>query len=271
MRRPAVLASAVAVLAVVAAGLVFLWTRAPATLSFEVRDAVSRSWVWDSTARLQNRVIRGFYSTSYSFTHLRPGTFDLTVSAPHYEPASVRVRIRAGRTNTIAPISLVGYEIPDFSRLTVASNRGARGLELHITAVDTSGNLIKVFPCLDLRITVRVSVQLKGGAPSLTPSKEGAERGARLFQGKVDWTWNPAPDAVYRYNAVVPGISPDAGPYVVVDYVVLIPNPRKISSPELEALTGEILQMNDERALADSLRPYMDKVKMESGSLWNIR
>lgn len=271
MRRSAVLAIVLAVLAVAAAGLAFLWARAPAALSFEVRDAASKSSVWDSTVRLQNRVIRGFCSTSYRFTHLRPGTFDLTVSAPHYEPASVRVRIRTGRTNTIAPISLVGYEIPDFSRLTVAAKRGARGLDLQMTAVDTAGDLIKVFPCIDVRIAVRVSVQLKGGAPALTPSKEGAERGTRLFRGKVDWTWNPAADAVYRYDAVVPGIPPDAGPYVVVDYVVLIPDPRKISSQEVDALTSELLQINDARALGVSLRPYINKVKMESGTLWNIR
>jgi len=271
MRKSALFAIIVAVPAVVAAALAFLWAHAPAALSFEVRDAASKSWVWNSTARLQNRVIRGFYSTSYRFTHLRPGTFDLTISAPHYEPASVRVRVRTGRTNTIAPISLVGYEIPDFSRLTVAANRGARGLELQITAVDATGDLIKVFPCIDLRIAVRVSVQLKGGSPALTPSKEGAERGTRLFQGKVDWTWNPATDAVYRYNAVVPGIPPDAGPYVVVDYVVLIPDPRKISSGDVDAVTSELVQINDARALSAVLRPYMDKVKMESGSLWNIR
>ena len=275
MRRSVLLALVVAVLSVVAAGAAFLWARAPATLSFEVRDAVSRSWVWDSTVRLQTRVIRGFYSTSYFFTHLRPGTFDLTVSAPHYEPTTVRVRIRAGRTNTVAPISLVGYEIPDFSRLTVAANRGARGLELQMTAVDATGNLIKVFPCIDVRIAARVSVQLRKGAPALTPSTEGAERGTMLFQGKVDWTWNPATDAVYRYDAVVPGVPPDAGPYVVVDYVVLIPDPRKISSQDVDALTSELLRINDARTVDAFVRLSMDKVKnkvkMETGSLWNIR
>ena len=249
-----------------------LGARSRQSLSFEVRDAASKSSVWDSTVRLQNRVIRGFYSTSYRFTHLRPGTFDLTVSAPHYEPASVRVRIRTGRTNTIAPISLVGLRDPRFLAAHGGRQEGSAGAR----APDDppwmpAGDLIEVFPCIDVKIAVRVSVQLKGGAPALTPSKEGAERGTRLFQGKVDWTWNPAADAVYRYDAVVPGIPPDAGPYVVVDYVVLIPDPRKISSQEVDALTSELLQINDARALGVSLRPYMNKVKMESGSLWNIR
>lgn len=271
MRRASLLARAAALLVVIAAGLVVLWARAPAAPSFEVRDAVSKSWVWDSTIRLENRVIRGFYSTSYRFTHLHPGTFDLTVSAPHYEPARVRVRVGFGRSTFTAPIYLVGYEIPDFSRFAVAANRGARGLELELAPADKGGHLIKVFPCMDLRIAVRVSVQLKGGAPAIAPVEEGAARGARIFEGKVGWTWNPAIDAVYRYTAAVAGIPPDAGPYVVIDYVVIIPDPRKISAQEVGALVDGLVRINDVRALAVFLEPYRDRVRVESGSLWNVR
>ena len=270
MPRSAVLAIVLAVLAVAAAGLAFLWARAPAALSFEVRDAASKSSVWDSTVRLQNRVIRGFYSTSYRFTHLRPGTFDLTVSAPHYEPASVRVRIRTGRTNTIAPISLVGYEIPDFSRLTVAAKRGARGLELQMTAVDTAGDLIKVFPCIDVRIAVRVSVQLKEALRPSLPARKApnAEQGF----SKEKWT---GPGTLPQMPCIDMMLSFLAFPQMLArtsSWITsfssrtpenLVPGGRRPSS--------ELLQINDARALGVSLRPYMNKVKMESGSLWNIR
>ena len=271
MARSRLIVIAAALLVGIAAGFLIFWARSQAVLTFEVRDAKSKSWVWDSTIRLQDRVIRGFYSTSFHFTHLRPGTFDLTVSAPHYEPASVRVRIRPGGRNTIAPLSLVGYEIPDFSRLVVTANRSARGLEIEFNPVDAKGNLIEVFPCIDLKIAVRVSIELKGGASALVPSAEGAERGTRLYEGKVDWTWNAAPGAVYRYGAVVPGILPQAAPYVVVDYIVLVPDLRKISPREVDALMNGVLQMEDTRSLSAYLRPSMDKVKIESGALWNIR
>ncbi len=271
MDRSRVIAIVAVLVVGIAGGCVVFWARSPAVLTFEVRDAASKSWVWNSTIRLQDRVIRGFYSTSFRFTHLRPGTFDLTVSAPDYQPASVHVRIGPGRRSTIAPLSLVGYEIPDFSRLVVTANRAARGLELELNPVDANGNLIEVFPCIDLRIAVRVSIELKGGTPALVPSAEGAERGTRLFEGKVDWTWNAAPDAVYRYSAVVPGIFPDAAPYLAVDYVVLVPDLRKISSQEVDSLMNEVLQIDDARSLSIYLRPYMDAVKMERGVLWNIR
>ncbi len=160
---------------------------------------------------------------------------------------------------------------PAFRASLATANQAARGLELELNPLDASGNLIEVFPCIDLKVAVRVSIELKGGAAALAPSAGGAERGTKLFQGKVDWTWNPAPDAVYRYRAVVPGILPVPSPYVVVDYVVLVPDPRKISPREVDDLMNGLLQIDDPRLFSAYLGPYGDRVKMESGVLWNVR
>ncbi len=259
-----------ALVAALAVGLFFRWRGPAATLSFEVRDAASASWVWDSTIRLQDRFLRGFYATSFHFTHLRPGTFEMSVTAPNYQPASVRIRIRPG-SNTIPPVSLVGLEIPGFSRFTVSAGRGARGLELKLNPLNAQGDLIKAFPCIDVRIMASVSVQVKGGSPVLAPTAEGAERGTRLFQGEAAWTWDPAPDAVYRYDAVLSRIPPEAAPYLVIDYAVLIPDPRRISSQDVDGLVNGFLQLRDPGALAGYLRPYRDKVRLESGTVWNVR
>jgi len=259
------------ILVVMTVGTVILWTNSKTTLSFEILDANSRNWVWDTTAHLQNRVIHGYYTTMYHFTKLSPGTFDLTVSAPHYEQAKVKVHIRAGQDNRIPPISLLGYGIPGYSKFTLAADRTARGLELRLTPMDADGNLIKIFPCLDLKIAVRVFIQNKGGIPALTPTSDGAERGTKLFEGTIDWFWNPATEAIFRYSALIPGISPATAPYIVVDYVVVLPDPRKISPPDVDILMKELFQHQDMMPSTDDLRPHSGKIKIESGTLWNVQ
>ena len=69
------------------------------TLEFQVRDAVSKAWVWDSTMKLQDRTIRGFYQSdkglvNYKFTHLIPGNYILDISAPAYTSFKVPVVIK---------------------------------------------------------------------------------------------------------------------------------------------------------------------------------
>ena len=252
-------------------GVMILRTGSTATLSFEILDANSKNWVWDTTTRLQNRVVHGYYATTYHFTKLRPGTFDLAVSAPYYEPAKVKVHIRAGQDNQVVPVLLLGYGIPGFSRFTLTVDRTMRGLELKLNPMDADGNLIKIFPCVDLKIAVRVFVENVGGIPAREPVSEGAEHVIKLFEGNIDWTWNPATDAVFRYSALIPGVSPTTAPYIVVDYVVLLPDPRKISSPEVDLLMKEMFQHQDMNSSTDYLRPYSDKIRIERGILWNIR
>lgn len=92
MKRPRMLLGiclgAVFVAAALAAALM-IWARTDARLDFTVVDSLSGSWVWDFTARIQDRFTRGYCQSDvvpavFLFTRLAPGQAMLQVSAPHY-------------------------------------------------------------------------------------------------------------------------------------------------------------------------------------------
>ena len=78
MRTRAVLIALAACIGIAALAVLLRIARFDTTLEFSFRDSVSRQWVWDSTARLQDRLIFAFFQSDagpvpFLFSHLKPG------------------------------------------------------------------------------------------------------------------------------------------------------------------------------------------------------
>ena len=84
------------------------------TLEFKVRDSVSNSWVWDLKARLQDRVINGYFQSDsndfyFRFTGLKHGKFELHLSAPAYADLTVPIELKRGMNRIETPFKLTGF------------------------------------------------------------------------------------------------------------------------------------------------------------------
>nr|MQY76559.1 hypothetical protein [Spirochaeta sp.] len=197
------------------------------TLEFQVRDAVSGNWIWDSTFKFQERVIRGFYQSDrgpidYQFTHLETGNWDLQISAPAYQAVTIPVTIKKGANRIEEPIELAAYEIPNLDHFIMFEEKVGNDITVEIRPVGTDGRAVINHPSIDLWIGCRISEELKGGLYVQEPTEEGSERGKELFAGEIEWQWDPTPETTFRYSARIPGsrISNHGVPYRVIDYLL---------------------------------------------------
>jgi hypothetical protein len=234
------------------------------TLQFVFEDSVSGGWVWGAVARLQDRALLGFYQSDagpvpYTFTHLKPGDATLTIEARGYEPVSVPVTLRRGSNRLRTPIRMVGTEIPSLVGFAIFENRSGADVVCELRPVGEDGSAVVNHPCLAIWIGCRVTTQLRNGVPIQEPVDTGSSRGEELFRGKLEWTWDPLPQTVFRYTARIPGarIAASAAPYRVVDYLVVVPDPRAIGPDELNALMNAAPSIAD----PDALRAYLERQK----------
>lgn len=248
-------------------------------LAFTVEDAVSKSWVWDATITLQNREIRSYYQSNrgpvqMTFTHLKAGRATLEVEAPNYVSVSMPVRIHLGNNVITKPIAMVGYRIPDLSSFAMFERQTKTGLSVQMRPVNSAGHVITELPCLDLWVGVLVSEEMKDGRPVLSATDSGAVRGSVLFRGKIDWSWDPSPSQSFRYNASIPysRFAAQDVSYLVADYLVVVPDPRKISSSALDALmksAPDFTSSADLRRYLDANRGA-DRYRYFFSTSWNV-
>jgi hypothetical protein len=76
----------IAVIGGVAAAVYLALNPLDTILELQVQDVVSQDWVWDTTIRLQGRVIRSHYQSdrgpiTQRFSHLAPGEARLQVTS----------------------------------------------------------------------------------------------------------------------------------------------------------------------------------------------
>jgi len=154
---------------------------------------------------------------------------------------------------------MVGTEIPSLVGFAIFEKRSGRDIVCELRPVGEDGRAVVNHPCLPIWIGCRITTQLRNGIPIQEPVDAGSSRGEELFRGKLDWTWDPLPQTVFRYSARIPGarIAATAAPYSVIDYLVIVPDPRAIEAGELEALMSVAPSITD----PDALRAYLEKQK----------
>ena len=265
------------VLGIIALSVYFSRISFDTTLEFQVRDAVSGNWIWDSTIKFQDREFRGFYQSDrgpidYQFTHLETGNWDLEISAPAYQTVTIPVTIKKGANRIDKPIELAGYEIPDIDHFIIFEERVGGDIVIEIRPVGTDGQAVINHPCINLLIGCRISEQLRGGLYVQEPTEEGSERGKVLFAGEIEWQWDPTPETTFRYSARIPGsrISNHGVPYSVIDYLLILPDSRKITKKELAELMKDAPQLHDIEALINFLDDYKDRFFYDIYTSWNV-
>jgi len=269
---------AVLVVGASAAAVFVARTWCATTLEFEVRDAVSRSWVYDATFRLQGRLIRSNFQSDRGpvvqrFTHLKPGPATLEVSAPDYQNVTRKIALRRGLNRLSDPIDLAGLRIPRLRGFIVFAEREGTNTIFELRPVDDTGRAIVNHPCLELWVGARVTVQMKNGLPAKSETDEGLVRGDELYRGRLDWQFDTYPETVFRYGARLQGaaVKESGAPYRIVDFLIVVPNPLKITGPELGSIMGRTQSLRpDEVELY--LAPFEEQEKLEAftSTIWNI-
>ena len=267
MKTRRVLIPVLIIAAIVAVAVVVYVTMNPGdtTYEFVVRDAVSKDWIWDATFSLQGRLIRSHFQSDRGplpqvFTHLKPGEATLEVSAPSYVPQSVQVTLKRGENLRDEPIDLVGYEIPDLVKWIIFEDRVGNDIVQEIRPVSSQGPAVLNHPCLDLWIGARISVQVYDGLPAQEETEEGSVRGEQLYKGVLDWQWDATPETTFRYSSSIPGsqIKANSDPYWVIDYLIVVPDPRKASREEIDRIMEEAWDLSPE-AIQAYLEPYKNE------------
>jgi len=280
MKTRRILIPVLAVLIIVAVAVVVYLTMNPVdtTYEFQVRDAVSKGWVWDATFRLQDRVIRAYFQSdrgpvTCKFTHLKPGEATLEISAPSYVAQKISVSLKRGENRLPEPIDLVGYEIPDLTKWIIFEDRVGNDVVQEIRPVSSRGPAVLNHPCLDLWIGARVSVQIYNGLPVQEETEEGSERGEELYKGVLEWEWDGLPETTFRYSSFIPGsqIKANSDPYWVIDYLIIVPDPREISRQEIEEIMKKAWDLPAEEIEA-YLEPYESEGKFTPYvfTSWNV-
>jgi hypothetical protein len=272
------LVGASAVVIGIAAVLLFLVLRTDTTFEFRVRDKVSGRWVWDVGMSLQNRTRVGFYQSDaglipYRFTHLAPGATILEISAPGYQEVRLPLTLRRGANRREIPIDMIGLGIPDLGRFFVFESIIDGDIIGELRPVSTKGAAIPNHPCMDLWVGCRVSVQEKDGAPVREETEKGSTRGRELFRGQIRWSWDPAPEKQFRYSVRIPSdqMQPESSLFRVIDYLIVEPDPLKITHEEVSALMARIYAVTAPADMLSLLGKEKDRLRYFLDTSWNVR
>jgi hypothetical protein len=280
MKTRRVLIPVLIIVAIAAVAVVVYVTMNPVdtTFEFQVRDAVSRNWVWDATFSLQGRIIRSNFQSDRGplpqvFTNLEPGQATLEISAPSYVSQSIAVTLKRGENRLAEPVDLVGYEIPDLVKWIIFEDRLGNDIVQEIRPVSSEGPAVLNHPCLDLWIGARISVQIYDGLPAQEETEEGSVRGEQLYKGVLEWEWDATPETTFRYSSFIPGsqIKTNTDPYWVIDYLIIVPDPRKTSREEVEQIMEKAWELPPE-AIEAYLEPYRNEGKLTPYvfTSWNV-
>jgi len=262
------------------------------SLLFLVQDSTSGAAVWDLAARVQDRELRSFYQTDAGpvpqrLTHLAPGKATLEVTAPGYQALSIPLTLRPGRNRLADPIRLAGKEIPGLAAFSAFESVKDGDIVVQLRALDASGTAIVHHPCLDLWIGCVVSEEVAGGVPVTGEGSTAAVRGAVLFRGAVPWSWDTRPETLFRYSARVAAsdMRDAASLYRVIDYLVVVPDPERISRTEIDSAlaaawgSGRLVQGNPARggspapspAIAAAIAAWGGRARAFLLTSWDVR
>jgi hypothetical protein len=118
-----------------------------------------------------------------------------------------------------------------------------------------------------------VFVQMKNGAPARDAGRQGAARGQELFRGVLGWTWDPAPSTNFRYRAQIPmsALREHPSPFRVIDYLIIVADPRKIDSRQLDELEARVKTLSDPAAISAVLDSEKERLAYYDWTSWDVR
>jgi len=248
-----------------------------AVLEFTLADATSGSFVWGATARCQDRSMPLFFQSDRGpvpqrFIDLEPGPSELVVEASSYQPVRLPIRLRRGTNRLPEPVRMTGIDIPGLDHWIVTESAEGPDVVVELRPVRSDGTAVLNHPCLDIRVAVLMSVQEKNGTPTLERTDRGAARGKELFRGPVAWQWDASIEKTFRYSLRIAGsrIGSSTAPYRVIDYLVVVPNPLKITAAETDRLMAGFRWENPEEAIA-RLAAERDRVRWQLVTSWNVK
>ncbi|MDE0228943.1 MAG: carboxypeptidase-like regulatory domain-containing protein [Spirochaetaceae bacterium] len=261
----AVAVAAVGVVAALAALVAFV-SAAPfeTTLEFRIRDRVSTGAVWNATVTLQDRFLRTWYAgdgDTLVFSRLDPGEAKLEVSAPGYQSVSVPVTLRRGRNRLDEPIDVTGLQIPGLARFMVSEDLSGSDLYATFWPLGSEGPAVVNHPALDLWIGARISTQ-----------RPGPTRGETRFAGEIEWRWDQSPKALARYRARIPleHIEDRGAAPLVIDYLVIVPDPLAIERDEVAAIVTAAWTDGEPASLPAYLARYADRFDFYVYTSWSL-
>ncbi len=268
------LAASICLILVIAGILISLAVQSNRTeLAFQVKDSVSGGWVWDVEAVIQDKVINGFYQSdqglvTYTFTDLTPGTTELTIDAPYYQPQTRQVTLKRGKNKLQEPIALMGIEIPDLANFLAFESPLTNGWEITIRPISREEKAILDHPALDIWVGIRVSTWSEG----LTQTFSELKTRAVVYNGPLAWLWDSFPETQFRYQGYLPyadlmGLPAQS---YVMEYLVVVPDPLNITPEEFTAITSQIAVLPLDE-IESYLEAFKGKISMFTDISWDVR
>ena len=159
--------------------------------------------------------------------------------------------LKPGLNKLEAPIDMEGLEIPGLTKFIVFEKADQGDIVTELRPVGADGQAVANHPCLDLWAGCRVFEETRGG-----------ERGEQLFEGPVAWSWDASPESLFRYSLRMPGkdLKASAAPFLVIDYLILVPDPSRITGDQLRE-TMSRLNLGDAKAVEAALGAERDRMK----------
>ncbi|HOV64469.1 MAG TPA: hypothetical protein PLG43_11370 [Spirochaetia bacterium] len=276
-RKILIIASVITAFIILAIAVYFLSSPQSTTLEFTVRDAVSLSWVWDMEASIQNTIINGYFQSDrgpvpFVFRDLKPGSGILSITAPFYQPIDIPVDLRRGKNIITEPIDLRGLYIDDLSAFYVFEEKGRDGFSFTFRPVSSKGMAIQYHPCIDIWVGLMVSEQIRNGTYVTEPVDEGSERGTVLYKGELPWYWDSVPETQFRYKATLAGklISPSPAPYLVFDYLIIVPKPGFSIEKDVKPVIEHAWKMDSIEKILSFLNSRTETFSFYYDTSWNI-
>ena len=183
------------------------------------------------------------------------------------------LNLKKGENRIEAPIELEGLKIEDLNYFFIFEALEGADINIEIRPVNSNNEAILNHPCLNLWIGVRVSIQMTDSKAAEESTDTGSVRGEELFQGQIQWDWDPLPETVFRYSAVIPGSSlkNNEAKYRVIDYLIIIPGINAKKNINLESIVREAWEQEDLKSLYKVLDNYSDTFSYYIHTSWNVK
>lgn len=243
------------------------------SLSFSVCDSVTKEWVWDMTATIQDKTIKGFFQSdngiiTYRFTNLKKKKSILSISAPGYETVSVPLDLKKGDNIIDTPIELKGLEITGLAGFYAFEEADDEKFKITLRPVSENNYAIKNHPALPIWIGARI----KDWKSNLPTTLEVFDTQPLLYKGELEWDWDSYPESQFRYIASLPysHINQIDSEAYAIEYLIVIPNLTQIDENEFNSITESLVKAYDDD-IGQYLHSIDNKISYYTDISYNVK